>query len=200
MNKSIFRIAASLTLFVLLKTTVLATTCPSHPTDSVAYVDTTFSISVSIAGDASSRADFDLAQTEDCHVRGEVCVWRTAGGGYEYHLVAESISADPGCDAIDSYSTIELFDMLSVAAVTRAVEIGRSPCGTSQSFNTKVWSVSCVDRTGSGDSTAFATCPPVSFSSRALAVVCLGAGASQVTITGSVIGSSCTTGCEATCQ
>lgn len=132
------------------------------------------------------------------HVTGmiwELMIGRTSGGQTNYYINPASISFSGDGTAVDAMTTLQVFDLIATATVSQGISLGATPCPSScgtPSYATVV-QPSCVNRTGSGTSTSFGSCPSPGCCIRTYSVCCPnGQGSPVVTLI-----SSQSSGCSA---
>ena len=205
-----------LLLLLSLSLTASAQTDLSHPTDSDAELLGTFTVSTSLdpASDFESQAAPNLlAPSEDlrisrtfsgqssgsgsCLVSGEVVVWRTVGGRVDYILDPATIAFSGPCCEADLMSTSAIFAQVSRQGLAQGILLGLSPCPASCSVPTlaRVYTASCVQRTGNCTMTGFSACTE-NLAYREYSYCCMG-GSPIITELGSV-GGGCAAPCEST--
>lgn len=184
--------------------------CGTHP-DAGAILVGSFTCTAELGGTGGlALGDLILpeANGSTCNTQYEVCVWRTASGRYEYIIKPETIQFTGPCDMVDAIATVDLFATLAGAAVDRALSLGHGSCSAScvPGDTCRVLQASCVQRSGLGVSTTFASCDSTAFCSRTY-VVCCPSGPSAPSIR-EIPGSGMTScsaaavllgGCEVTC-
>ena len=192
MKRSYWLVLAALSLTA---TAIQAQTCPTPVSGAIyTYV-------------GSFNADHVVTE---CPVQGKpaereeyhwtICVWRTGAGAIELSIAPASFSVDDDCGSIDNTSAAAIFDLLGVESVRRAVALGHltAPSNCSSPAATTVTYATCVTRSGSGGSTAFAA------SGSALGrhgySFCQSGSSIAVTATGTSGQATCGSGSESTCD
>jgi hypothetical protein len=168
-------------------------TCIPHPADATATLQGSFTI--------------DLALSSNCNVRCDVCTWRTSGGsGTELTIDPASIRFTGDSQTPDTIDVVTLFNFLSQTAVVQAYSLGYITCPPvcSDTYTSKVYQASCVQRNGSGSSTLFSACGSGDFCAQVYKICCPnGMGSPAISYLRSE-GTICTGGvsgtCLATCQ
>jgi hypothetical protein len=102
--------------------------------------------------------------------------YKTESGEIDYVFDPSTITfSGTDCSQIDKISTIDMFDMISRAIVQQGVQMGMTPCSadcSSPDIVTRVYSSSCVKRSGTGCGTKFTCCSSKTYCERAFAVCC----------------------------
>lgn len=171
----------------------LTAACIPHPTDATATLEGSFTI--------------ELALSTACNVRCDVCTWRVSGGsGADITIDPASIRFSSNAAIADTINTVTLFNLLAQTAVAQAYTLGYITCPgiCSDTYTTKVYQASCVQRTGSGTSALYSACSGGDYCARLYKICCpSGAGSPAITYQSSQ-GTVCTGGvtgaCLATCQ
>jgi hypothetical protein len=197
-HSSIALAIASIALFHSTVQETRAQTCESHPTSPSASFDTTFVATATIEASSCSSTDFDLSSVaaDNCHIQSEICVFRTASGGYDYVIDPSSILFGATCGMVDSMSATQLFDLIAEAAVTTAMAIGKGPCSAVPT-NVQVLAPTCVVRSGSGSATQFTECSGSSTATWVATITCSSLGPLIVVNAATGTGS-CSFPCEQT--
>jgi len=118
----------------------------------------------------------------------ELLVERTSSGQTNYVINASSIRFTGDATVVNSMSTTQIFNLIATATVSQGVAVGFTGCPPTcdkPSYATVV-QPSCVERTGSGDSTHFEPCPSPGCCIRTYSVCCPnGPGSPQIVLIGS---------------
>lgn len=125
----------------------------------------------------------------------ELIATRTSGGHTNYYINPATITFNGDGALVDALTTVQVFDLIATATVSQGIALGATPCPSScgtPSYATVV-QPSCVNRTGSGTSTSFGSCPSPGCCIRTYSVCCPnGQGSPVVTLI-----SSQSSGCSA---
>lgn len=110
---------------------------------------------------------------------------RTSSGQTNYYINPSSIRFTGDGAIIDALTTLQVFDLIATATVSQGISLGATPCPSScgtPSYATVV-QPSCVNRTGTGTSTSFGSCPSPGCCIRTYSVCCPnGQGSPVVTL------------------
>lgn len=133
----------------------------------------------------------------------EFVIARTASNQINAIIDVSSIRFEGDPDVVDFASTKDLFDAISFASASKAVELGLIDCPASCASPgyVTVLHPSCVDRFGTGESTRFIPCSSSNCCTRRYGVCCPnGAGSPDITFV-DVYGAGCQDDdCSTTCQ
>lgn len=115
----------------------------------------------------------------------EFLIERTSSGQTNYVINASSISFKGDATVANSMSTTQIFNMIATATVSHGVAVGFTGCPPTcdkPSYATVV-QPSCVQRSGSGESTHFEPCPSPGCCIRTYSVCCPnGPGSPQIVL------------------
>lgn len=127
----------------------------------------------------------------------EVIVTKTSSGTFDYIFDPSTIKySGIDCSAIDSISTLRLFDMIGQSIVAQGIQMGLTDCSPdcdNPTSITRVYSSSCVQRVGSGCNTRFYCCDNTSFCERNYVACCPDGVGSPIIKLLSVASSGCST-------
>lgn len=154
---------------------------------------------MSLIADYTTDHVFKLMDPDDTIIEWHLILW-SISGGVEIELVADSINVkvDPN-NAIDSVSTVEVFNLLSRQSIVDAISRNYVSCpiDCQTPALVTVRTSSCVARSGSGVTTAFAPC--TTGACRRHYSVCGNSTDPTITMTGSTTDGCVSSGCSGTC-
>jgi hypothetical protein len=180
---------------LLLSANLGATTCLPPTGYPGATMLGTFDATSTVASGVSSRQFETSGSGTECKVTWTTCVWRTGGGSILYAIDPLSVAFTGDCT--DTLPTTALFALMMQESLGKGIGLGYSPCPSScaNPIITRVYTVSCVLRTGSGSSTSFTPCS-TGQSYREYSYCC--AGGVPVITELPVASDGCTAPCEST--
>jgi hypothetical protein len=205
------------TIVLLVFTLLLATAVASaqhgqrfeHPDNSAAVPSGETSITVSPAMVAASTNGAFFKKKEPTYQVIHDVVWwgiLNADGDTvrrDLELRPETVQIVGNCPDVDSAATTEIFELLIQSAIAQGLAQGRLHCGVicNDGIPTvRVYIPACVRRTGSGCSTQFQSCQPITYAVQDYKICCpAGPGEPQITlIYSSSPGCAGGSGCEPT--
>jgi hypothetical protein len=170
-------------VFALLASTVAfsqSSPCPSSSDPSMKAVDS-LRVTVTVSGGSASASG---SKKGDAAGKGKkasgqiewvVVIWNTdQGQGPVYSVSPSSITVTGDGSTADGMSTAAVFDLVSQSTIAQLVAQGYIPCTTECPGPTvpRLYTASCVQRVGSGESTQFIACDAQSCCIRYYSVCC----------------------------
>ncbi len=150
---------------------------------------------VTITDTVQMKVEMSAQSGASSSIAWELMIGRTSGGQVNYYINPSSIVFSGDGSVVNAMTTVQVFDLIATATVSQGISLGATPCPSScgtPSYATVV-QPSCVNRTGSGTSTSFGSCPSPGCCIRTYSVCCPnGQGSPVVTLI-----SSQSSGCSA---
>jgi hypothetical protein len=165
-------------MFVIGITNVQGQQCGIHPSDSTAVFLDSFTCTVNLSQVLGGGSGSDLylsSSSGAANAHCEVCIWRTTSERIDYIIRPSTIVFNGDCDSLlGATSTLQLFTVFARAAAVQGTALGYGPCSSNctSSDQCRVYSSSCVLRSGSGISTSFIACDTNAYCHRVYAVCC----------------------------
>ncbi len=153
------------------------------------------------------KAELDVASgSSSSTIMWEYLVERTSTNQISFRIAVPSIRFSGDSTWVNSATTVQIFDLIAMATVSNGVSMGTPTCPSSCGAPSyaSVVQPSCVERSGSGSSTQFTSCPSSGCCIRTYSVCCPNGSGSPVIMLVSSQNSGCSGigpsgNCSSTC-